>query len=75
MRTRQPAWLVTISSLTKASLPMLFRTTPSSATMRTPFVFSIAAASTRPATAAAPPLSRLMPAITPPVFKSAPPVS
>ena len=43
MRTRQPAWLWMISSLTKASLPMLLRTTPSSAIRWMPFKPSLAA--------------------------------
>ena len=36
MRTRTPAWLVMISSLTYASGPMLLRSTPSSPITRTP---------------------------------------
>mmetsp|Transcript_10786 Transcript_10786/g.28542 ORF Transcript_10786/g.28542 Transcript_10786/m.28542 type:complete len:210 (+) Transcript_10786:100-729(+) len=77
-RTRFPAWLVMISSATYASGPIEFLTHPSSTSTRKPRVSSLGArahARMKPAAAAAPHLSLRMPAIAPPAFTSAPPVS
>mmetsp|Transcript_12159 Transcript_12159/g.26253 ORF Transcript_12159/g.26253 Transcript_12159/m.26253 type:complete len:300 (-) Transcript_12159:368-1267(-) len=78
MRTRLPACPVMISSATKASAPIELRTQPSStSTLRPAVSLGLARAHARmkPAAAAAPHLSRRMPAIPPPTLRSAPPVS